>query len=138
MKKIILATIMMVFAQTAGASSYYIECTTADGSITNLTGHAWETQVRYKDWKTGKRYVADLPEAELEIIETLGDLESTSNQGQCDKEINSSWGSASRTYVIKAKLNLPKNASDRVKEVVGTQAKFFICEESTSWQSHCE
>ena len=137
MKTIIIAAILMTLTQTAAASSMFIYCSTADGSITNISGHRWETEVRYSDRKTGTKYSASVEGAQLEILEQHADISEDIRKGEC-QEGGYSWGSAKSTYTILAKLKLPNNASERVREVVGEKPKVYLCERFSDWQEPCE
>ena len=127
MKKLIIATIIALTAsQSALASSFYIDCTTADGSVTNVSGHADETIIRYKNWETGEFITEEYHDAIMEVVLLRHEIDESQTGGECGGV--STW---TRTYVVNGRLELPEGASERAKEIAGRN-KYFICESVVS------
>lgn len=137
MKKLMIATLIAAVSPFASASSYYVYCSTADGRITNVTGHDFKTVVKYYDYEANKDIEVELNgEAYLEEVERVSTIEKESHQSDC-KNGNSGWASAKETYVIKGKLILPDNASEKLKGVVGPNPEIFLCQTDYSSPVYC-
>ena len=137
MKKLIIATMIALTSPLAQASSFYISCSTADGKITNVSGHAWETVVSYYDWDLRKKIRVEVEDAHLEVTEKLQTIERKQSQSECTEPGQPGWATSEETYVMKGRLILPDNASDKLKEIVGTKDMIFLCKDEYSGEMYC-
>lgn len=127
MKKLIIATLIALTAsQTASASSFFIDCTNSSGSLTNVSGHADETVIRYKNWQTGEYVTEEYQGAVMEVVLLRHEIDEKQTGGECGGV--ASW---TRTYVVNGVIHLPEGASERAKEIAGRN-QYFICESHVS------
>ncbi|MCB0407719.1 MAG: hypothetical protein KDD34_05895 [Bdellovibrionales bacterium] len=128
--KILIPTLFTIMASAsfAHASSYYVNCTNADGSIHNVSGHSFGTTIRYYDYDNNKEVTEFDLEGEIDVIKVLATIKEETHGGDCG-----GYGSSEKTYVVEARMKLSDAVSKKAKEYVGNSSQIYLCEDSSSW-----
>jgi len=128
MKKTILTLIATFMTlNSAQASFYVIECSTASGNTTYVTGHNSKAKVTQIDWRPYKETIVDITNLDVNF-EEIGERTEISSHSSSKCGI-STWSSH---YAVKAKMSVEgsKFSSNVADSIDGVIEKTFLCEES--------
>lgn len=130
MKLLITTLIILITPHVVNASYYDITCSTANSSISNVTGHRHKTTVQYYDMNKNEIVSKEI-EAYLEVEERIADVANETRNGECS-------GSQKITYLVKAKLKADEPVSKAVQEAIKAASPYFLCVEHSTWMHVCE